>query len=237
MLIFPAIDLYNGCAVRLLHGDYAQMTVYSENPLEVAADFAKCGAKWVHMVDLEGAKDGTTPHLPLVQQVKAETGLKVEVGGGIRSRETIAAYLDAGIDRVILGTSAITDPELLEWAVGTYGERIAVGVDIKDGRPAIKGWLEQADITADELFERLQKLQVATVICTDISRDGAMRGANRELYADLAARYGMDIIASGGVSDMGDVRALSELGLYGGIIGRAYYNGAINLAEAVEAVQ
>ncbi|MBQ6842581.1 MAG: 1-(5-phosphoribosyl)-5-((5-phosphoribosylamino)methylideneamino)imidazole-4-carboxamide isomerase, partial [Firmicutes bacterium] len=183
MLIFPAIDLYNGCAVRLLHGDYAQMTVYSENPLEVAADFAKCGAKWVHMVDLAGAKDGTTPHLPLVQQVKAETGLKVEVGGGIRSRETIAAYLDAGIDRVILGTSAITDPELLEWAVATYGERIAVGVDIKDGRPAIKGWLEQADITADELFERLQKLQVATVICTDISRDGAMRGANRELYA------------------------------------------------------
>ncbi|MBQ3112445.1 MAG: 1-(5-phosphoribosyl)-5-[Firmicutes bacterium] len=237
MLIFPAIDLYNGCAVRLLHGDYAQMTVYSENPLEVAADFAKCGAKWVHMVDLAGAKDGTTPHLPLVQQVKAETGLKVEVGGGIRSRETIAAYLDAGIDRVILGTSAITDPELLEWAVATYGERIAVGVDIKDGRPAIKGWLEQADITADELFERLQKLQVATVICTDISRDGAMRGANRELYADLAARYGMDIIASGGVSDMGDVRALHELGLYGAIIGRAYYNGAINLAEAVEAVQ
>ncbi|MBR7113901.1 MAG: 1-(5-phosphoribosyl)-5-[Firmicutes bacterium] len=237
MLIFPAIDLYNGCAVRLLHGDYAQMTVYSENPLEVAADFAKCGAKWVHMVDLAGAKDGTTPHLPLVQQVKAETGLKVEVGGGIRSRETIAAYLDAGIDRVILGTSAITAPELLEWAVATYGERIAVGVDIKDGRPAIKGWLEQADITADELFERLQKLQVATVICTDISRDGAMRGANRELYADLAARYGMDIIASGGVSDMGDVRALHELGLYGAIIGRAYYNGAINLAEAVEAVQ
>ncbi|MBR6824491.1 MAG: 1-(5-phosphoribosyl)-5-[Firmicutes bacterium] len=237
MLIFPAIDLYNGCAVRLLHGDYAQMTVYSENPLEVAADFAKCGAKWVHMVDLAGAKDGTTPHLPLVQQVKAETGLKVEVGGGIRSRETIAAYLDAGIDRVILGTSAITDPELLEWAVATYGERIAVGVDIKDGRPAIKGWLEQADITADELFERLQKLQVATVICTDISRDGAMRGANRELYADLAARYGMDIIASGGVSDMGDVCALHELGLYGAIIGRAYYNGAINLAEAVEAVQ
>ena len=234
MKIFPAIDLYGGKAVRLYKGDYAQMTVYSDDPLSVARDFEKCGATHIHMVDLEGAKDGTTPNLGVVCRIARETSLFTEIGGGIRSMETVRAYLENGVDRVILGTSAVTDEAFLREAVAAYGERIAVGADLRDGRVAIKGWLEDSGIKAHDFFAKMQTIGVKTVICTDISRDGAMRGTNRELYRELSERYAMNIVASGGVSSIEDVRALSEMGLYGAIIGKAYYTGDVSLPEAVE---
>jgi len=233
MRIFPAIDIYGGRAVRLLHGDYAKMTVYSDNPLEIAQDFIACGAQNIHIVDLEGAKTGETPNLELIAKIAA-CGLFAEVGGGIRSEEVAARYLDAGVQRVILGTAAVTDPALLERLVARYGERIAVSVDVKDGYAAIRGWQEQSALTCDALCERLQAAGVKTVICTDISRDGAMRGTNRALYADLTKRYAMNFIASGGVSSMEDVIALRDMNVYGAIIGKAYYTGAIDLKKAIE---
>ena len=233
MKLFPAIDLYGGQAVRLLHGDYQQMTVYSSDPCGVAKDFIACGAENIHIVDLEGAKDGTTPNLQLIEKI-ASLGLFVEVGGGIRSEEIAARYLSSGVGRVILGTAAVTDPALLEDLVKKYGEKIAVSVDLKDGYAAIRGWQEKSPLTCDQLMQRLQDTGVATVICTDISRDGAMRGTNHALYADLNARYRMDFIASGGVSSMKDVTALADSGIYSAIIGKAYYTGAIDLRKAIE---
>ena len=233
MELFPAIDLYEGKAVRLLHGNYADMTVYSENPLLIAQDFISCGAKNIHIVDLEGAKDGTTPNLELISKI-VSCGLFAEVGGGIRTEDVAARYLDAGVGRVILGTAAVTDPELLDRLVKRFGERIAVSVDVKDGYVAIKGWQENSSLSCDALCQRLQDTGVKTVICTDISRDGAMRGTNRQLYADLGKRYAMDFIASGGVSSMEDVIALRDMHVYGAIIGKAYYTGAIDLKKAIE---
>ena len=234
MLIYPAIDLYDGKAVRLYKGDYAQMTVYSENPCDVAADFLRSGATHIHLVDLEGAKDGTTPNFEVVKSIKATTGLFCEIGGGIRSMETIAKYLDAGIDRVILGTAAVTSPGFVKEAVKAYGEKIAVGIDIKDGFVAIKGWTENSSLEAFDFAARMQDIGVKTLICTDISRDGAMQGANHDLYCRLSEKFSMDIIASGGVSSIDDVKRLRALDIHGAIIGKAYYTGAIDLAEAVE---
>lgn len=234
MIIFPAIDLYNGCAVRLYKGDYQNMTVYSEDPLTVARDFEAAGATHIHMVDLEGAKDGTTPNLSVVERIARKTSLFVEIGGGVRSMETVRAYLSAGISRVILGTAAVTDEDFLREAVAEYGERIAVGADVRDGYIAIKGWLETSALTLEDFLSRMQKIGVKTVICTDISRDGAMMGTNRALYSELSKKFSLDVVASGGVSSIEDVRALRELNLYGAIIGKAYYTGAIDLGEAIE---
>ncbi|MBE6627878.1 MAG: 1-(5-phosphoribosyl)-5-[(5-phosphoribosylamino)methylideneamino]imidazole-4-carboxamide isomerase [Ruminococcaceae bacterium] len=234
MLIFPAIDLYEGKAVRLLRGDYAQMTVYSEHPEEIALDFANAGAKWIHLVDLEGAKSGSTPNLETVKRIVAASGLSAEVGGGIRSMETVKTYLDAGVSRVILGTAAVTDEDFLREALAAYGEKIAVGVDIKDGKVAIKGWTVASELDAIPFCEKLQKLGVRTVICTDISKDGAMMGTNHALYRELSRRFDLQIIASGGVSSMEDVEKLAKLDLYGAIIGKAYYTGAIDLPRAIE---
>ena len=234
MLIYPAIDLYDGKAVRLFKGDYQNMTVYSENPIEIARDFENAGATCIHMVDLEGARDGTTPNLSIVRQVAQETNLFVEIGGGIRSMETVDAYFSAGVDRIILGTAAVNDPDFLHRAVAKYGEKIAVGADVKDGYIAIKGWLEQSRLTLDAFLEKMEALGIKNVICTDISRDGAMRGTNLELYRELSRKYKMDITASGGVSTLEDVRQLRRMDLYGAIIGKAYYIGAIDLKEAIE---
>ncbi len=234
MNIFPAIDLYDRKAVRLYKGNYAEMTVYSENPIEIARDFEAAGAKFIHMVDLEGARDGTTPNLAIVAEVARETSLFVEIGGGIRDMETVERYLSVGVGRVILGTAAVTDRDFLTRAVRQYGEKIAVGADVKDGMIAIKGWLEQSAYTLEAFLDEMQRLGVRTVICTDISKDGAMVGTNRELYRTLNARYDLDIVASGGVSSMEDVLALRDMGLYGAIIGKAYYTGAIDLKTAVE---
>lgn len=234
MLIYPAIDLYNGKAVRLFKGDYAQMTVYSDDPPAIAEDFAKCGATHMHIVDLEGAKNGTTPNFETILEIKRRGGLFCEVGGGIRNMETIDRYLSAGIDRVILGTAAVTEPGFVEAAVAKHGEKIAVGIDIKDGYVAIKGWTEKSALTAFEFCERLQSIGVRTLICTDISRDGAMKGTNHSLYQQLMEKYSMQIIASGGVSSMEDVERLAANNTYGAIIGKAYYTGAINLKQAIE---
>ncbi len=234
MIIYPAIDLYDGKAVRLLKGDYDAMTVYSTNPTEVALDFRRQGATHIHLVDLEGAKDGTTPNLEIVKSIIAEAGLFTEIGGGIRSMKTIDTYLSAGADRVILGTAAVKNPDLLRAACRRYGEKIAVGIDMKDGMIAIHGWTETTSLDGMKFCRIIQQLGVKTVICTDISRDGAMRGANHELYRTLSKEFDMNIIASGGVSSMEDVKELSGLGIHGAIIGRAYYTGAIQLAEAIE---
>ena len=233
MLIFPAIDLYGGSAVRLFKGDYNQMTVYSTDPLSVAKDFEAKGATYIHMVDLEGAKDGTTPNLSVVSAIAQNTSLRVEIGGGIRSMETVDKYISAGVYRVILGTAAINDRPFLEAALEKYGEKIAVGADVKDGFVAIKGWLETSSVSCEEFFSDMEKLGVRTVICTDISKDGAMRGTNRTLYKTLSERFSVDIVASGGVSSMEDIKALRDMQLYGAIVGKAYYVGAIDLSEAI----
>ncbi len=237
MLIFPAIDLYGGKAVRLYKGDYQQMTVYSDDPMSVARDFEKKGAKWVHLVDLEGAKNGTTPNINVVSAIARETSLSCEIGGGIRNMETVEKYFDAGVSRVILGTAAVTDEEFLRTAVAKYGEKIAVGVDIKDSMVAIKGWIEKSEYDAFDFCEKMQKIGVKTIICTDISKDGAMKGANHALYRSLSERFDMQIVASGGVSSMKDVEKLAALNIYGAIIGKAYYTGAIDLKSAIEKEQ
>lgn len=234
MLIFPAIDLLEGQAVRLLKGDYTQKTVYSDDPLQVAKDFKQQGASCIHIVDLEGARDGTTPNLPIVCAIKEETGLFCEIGGGIRSMDVIKRYIDAGIDRVILGTAAVADRELLQNAVAQYGEKIAVGVDIKDGKVAVKGWLIDSGLDAFAFCREMVARGIKTLICTDISKDGAMQGTNRELYRELSKEFSVQITASGGVSTIDDVKALRNMDLYGAIIGKAYYTKAIDLAEAIE---
>ena len=234
MLIYPAIDLFDGKAVRLYKGDYAQMTVYSDDPVSVALDFQNSGARWIHLVDLQGAKSGNTDNLSTIRAIQKATNLRCEVGGGIRNMETVETYLTAGIDRVILGTAAVTDNTFLQEAVQRWGEKIAVGIDIKDGFVAIKGWTEKSLLTAEEFFRHVQSVGVRTCICTDISRDGAMQGTNHALYRSLSQAYHMNIIASGGVSTLEDVKILARLGLHGAIIGKAYYTGAIDLKTAIE---
>ena len=233
MIIFPAIDLYNKKAVRLYKGNYEEMTVYSDNPIEIARDFERAGATHVHLVDLEGAKDGTTPNIEIVRQIAQETSLFCEIGGGIRSIETIEKYVAAGVDRVIIGTAAVTDRAFLDEAITRYKDKIAVGADFRDGYIAIRGWLEQTEFTLDAFLREMKEAGVRTVIITDISKDGAMQGTNLELYQRLSREYSLDITASGGVSSIDDVKKLREMDMYGAIIGKAYYIGKIDLSEAI----
>lgn len=233
MNIFPAIDIIDGKAVRLERGDYARMTVYSDSPLEVAKSFEAAGARFLHVVDLEGAKDGTTPNLDVIVKIISETSLKVEVGGGIRSLEVLDAYINAGVYRVILGTAAVSSPEFLEAALAKYGEKVAVGVDLSAGMVAIKGWREVSALSCDEFFTRLEGLGVKTVICTDISKDGLLGGTNIELYKALSEKFSIDIIASGGVTSLDDVRKLRAMNMYGAILGKALYAKRIDLREAL----
>ena len=234
MIVFPAIDLYEGKAVRLYKGDYTKMTVYGEHPEEIALDFAAKGATHAHLVDLEGAKNGTTPNLDTVLRLKEAAGLFCEIGGGIRSMETVKTYLSAGLDRVILGTAAVENPSFLRAAVDAYGEQIAVGVDVRDGYVAVKGWTEKSALHFMDFCREMEQAGVKTLICTDISRDGAMRGTNREMYRELSERLGLRITASGGVSSLEDVAELRKMNLYGAIIGKAYYTGDIDLKKALE---
>ena len=234
MQLYPAIDLYDKKAVRLFKGDYSKMTVYSNDPLSVALDFESKGAKYIHLVDLEGAKDGTTPNLDVVKSIANNTNLFVEIGGGIRDMQRIEEYLNNGVDRVILGTAAVNDREFLIEALKKYGEKIAVGVDVKDGYVAIKGWVEKSHYSGFEFCKMMQDLGVKTIICTDISKDGAMQGTNVNLYQRLSKELSLDIIASGGVSSYEDILALKELGIHGAIIGKAYYVGAIDLEVALK---
>lgn len=234
MKLFPAIDLYDGRAVRLMRGEYDKMTVYSDNPPAQARIFKEAGAEYLHVVDLEGARDGGTPNFEAVVTLIRESELGVEVGGGIRDRETAQKYCEAGAMRVILGTAAAASPELVRELVRDYGDRIAVGVDIRDGFVAVKGWTELTEHRVYDFCASMQDIGVRTIICTDISKDGLLSGTNLPLYSELSSRLSLDLIASGGVSTLEDVRAVRDMGLYGCILGRALYTGGINLAAAVE---
>lgn len=234
MVIYPAIDIYEGKAVRLYKGDYAQMTVYHDDPTVVADDFVDKGATYIHMVDLEGAKSGTTPNLATICAVKEKTGLFCQVGGGIRSMDTVKTYLDAGLDRVILGTAAVSDPDFAKAAVDAYGEKIAIGVDIRDGYVAVKGWTEKSQLEAFAFCKQMESIGIRTVICTDISKDGAMQGPNHDLYRKMSKELSMQIIASGGVSSIDDIRRLALMDIHGAIVGKAYYTGAVDLKQAIE---
>ncbi len=233
MKLFPAIDMIGGKAVRLVRGDYAQMTVYSDDPVSVARSFAEAGATCMHMVDLEGARDGGCPNLDTIRRIVQDTELFVEVGGGIRDAQTVETYLSAGVGRVILGTAAVTNPAFLDDMLRQHGERIAVGVDIRDGYVAIKGWTELSEMTCFDFCADLERRGVRTVICTDISKDGLLGGTNTELYADMSRRFSMQLVASGGVSSLSDVERLTDMGLYGAILGKALYTGHIDLKEAL----
>jgi len=234
MKIFPAIDLYSGKAVRLYKGDYDNMTIYSDNPLEIALDFKKQGADNIHIVDLEGAKTGETPNIDVIRNIVMNTQMFTEVGGGIRSMEVIRKYIDIGVNRVILGTAAVTDENFLIDALNTYSDKIAVGVDIKDGYVAIKGWTEKSQYSFTEFMQKMQDLGVKTIICTDISKDGAMQGTNISLYKEISDKFSIDIIASGGVSSIEDINKLHAMNMHGAIIGKAYYTNSISLKEAIE---
>ncbi len=235
MIIFPATDIIAGRAVRLVKGDYDKMTVYG-NPLDFALRFQQAGAEYLHAVDLEGARDGGTPNFDTVKEIVEKTTLKVEIGGGVRDMKTVEKYLSAGVFRVIVGTAAVTEPEFLEAAVKKYGEKIAVGADLRDGNVSIKGWRSDSGLGVYEFFDRLEALGVKTVICTDISKDGLLSGTNVEMYRDLSSKYSVDITASGGVSTLEDIKALREMGLYGAILGKALYTGDLSLTAAIAAV-
>lgn len=237
MVLFPAIDILDGKAVRLFKGDYNQVTIYSERPWEFAEDFVAKGCSAIHIVDLDGAKTGQTVNLETVRRIAQVKGLYSEIGGGIRNMETVERYLDAGIDRVILGTAALKDPDFLRSAVKQYANRIAVGVDLNNGKVAVKGWLETTQKDGIEFMKELEDLGVKSVIVTDISRDGAMKGTNLDLYKRLSQEVSLKVTASGGVSTLDDVKALRALNVYGAIIGKAYYTGAVKLEEALEAAK
>lgn len=234
MKIFPAIDIIDGKAVRLFKGDYAKMTVYNDDPLCVARDIEKKGSKHIHLVDLDGAKSGATPNINVIERIVKNTDLFTELGGGIRSMETVDKYLNIGVNRVIIGTAAVTDRDFLLKAIEKYGERIAVGVDIKDGFVAIKGWMEKSSLEYEKFIGDIQNIGVKTAIITDISKDGAMKGTNRKLYEDISEKFSINVVASGGVSTIDDVKALSAMGIYGAIIGKAFYIGQIDLSRAIE---
>ena len=232
MILLPAIDLFGGKAVRLTKGDYAQMTVYHDTPRLVAEEFKRLGAEYIHVVDLEGAKDGTTPNLDTVRDILS-VGLPVEVGGGIRTDEVAERYLSLGVSRIILGTAAVRDRDFLLRTVKKWGEKVAVGVDIKDGKVAVSGWTETC-MPYREFLSYLEEIGVKTVIVTDISKDGLLQGANHELYAELSRDYSFSVVASGGVSSQDDVKRLADARLYGAIVGKAYYTGAIDLKLAIK---
>lgn len=234
MNIFPAIDLINGQVVRLLKGDYNKVTVYGNDPLSVAKDFERDGAEFIHIVDLDAAKDGSIHNFDIVKSICDNTNLKVEIGGGIRSEEVIKKYIDAGVYRVILGTIAIKKPDFTKEMIKKYGDKIAIGVDIKDNMVAIHGWTEVSSISCDELFSDLEVAGASCVICTDISKDGAMCGTNLSLYKELSEKFSIDIVASGGVSSMDDIKVLKSMNIYGAILGKALYTGAVDLKTAIE---
>jgi len=237
MHIFPAIDLCGGQVVRLYKGDYNQKTVYSDDPAAYARAFYEAGAEYLHLVDLDGAKAGRAVNLDLISDVIRQSCLKVEVGGGIRTEETVKQYVDIGVFRVILGTAALQDRPFLVRMVETYGDKIAVGVDIRDGMVATHGWTETSTVPCMEFCHWLESIGVSAIICTDISKDGAMAGTNLGLYREMMGQLNMQITASGGVSSLADVRALAADNLYGAILGKALYTGDVDLKDALAAAK
>jgi phosphoribosylformimino-5-aminoimidazole carboxamide ribotide isomerase len=237
MVILPAIDLRDGKVVRLLKGDYNKMTVYGDDPLAVARSFKAAGAEWLHTVDLDGAKDGDTPNFKIISEITLNSGLKVEVGGGIRSMKTVKNYISAGVSRVIIGTAAVTNPDFLADAVSEYGDKVAVGIDVLNEHVAIHGWTETTSETMLDFCLKMENIGVQTVICTDISKDGAMQGANHDMYRILSDKTRMNIIASGGVSSLEDVSILAKTGVWGAILGKAIYTGAVSVGDAIAAAE
>lgn len=237
MILYPAIDLIGGQAVRLLRGDYAQMTVYDQDPVQTALRFEQAGAEHLHLVDLEGARDGAPRQMDVIRAIAGNTHLEIEAGGGIRDMAAIEGLLHIGVRHVILGTAALKDAALLKNACAAFGGRIVVGVDVKDGFVAVQGWAEISAVRLDEFLRRLNDIGVSRVICTDIGRDGTMGGANAQLYQDMLSLSPIPVTASGGVSSLAEIRKLSRMGLHSAIIGRALYEGKINLKEAIESME
>ncbi len=234
MIILPAIDICGGQCVRLLRGDFGTAEKVAEDPLETALSFRAAGADWLHMVDLDGAKAGRPVNTAIFTQAAEKSGLKVEVGGGIRSMETVEAYLAAGVSRVILGSAALSNPALVAEAAGRYGDRIAVGIDAKNRMVSADGWLNDSQVDFIELAKRVEQMGVGCIIFTDISKDGTLTGPNLEQLEELCRAVGCRVIASGGISDIRDIRALRQLDVYGAICGKSLYSGRLDLAEAIK---
>ncbi|MBC1546578.1 1-(5-phosphoribosyl)-5-[(5-phosphoribosylamino)methylideneamino]imidazole-4-carboxamide isomerase [Listeria sp. FSL L7-1435] len=237
MQIFPAIDLKNGQCVRLFQGDFSKQTVVNEDPIAQAKAFAADGATYLHIVDLDGALEGRPVNLEIIQKMKQSAKVPVQVGGGIRSMAQVDYYLESGIDRVIIGSAALTEPDFLRAAVQKYGPKIAAGIDAKNGFVATSGWLDVSQVSYLDLAKRMEEMDVETIIYTDISRDGTLTGPNLEQMAALQKHVSINLVASGGVSSRTDLEALAKLGLYGAIAGKALYNGHISMSDVVEVEQ
>lgn len=237
MQIYPAIDLKNKQVVRLYKGDYAKVTVYSDNPVATALSFKEAGVGNIHLVDLDGAKEGSPVNYGVIKDIVSETQLFAEVGGGIRDMRRIENYLKAGAGRVILGTAALENPDFLAEAVKEFGSSVAVGIDAKDGKVATRGWLDVSDTDAAEFAVRVRDAGVKTVIYTDISKDGTLSGTNMEVYGKLVKIGGLNVIASGGITYIDEIRQLARVGVYGAILGKALYAGLLNLADALRAAE
>ena len=237
MKILPAIDIRDGRAVRLLRGDYDKMTVYNDDPVSVAQGFSSCGAKYLHVVDLDGAKDAKMTNKDIFLDVAKNTKLKVEVGGGIRTPEAAEMYLAGGVERVIIGSAAVKDPALVKTLVKEYGEHIAVGIDAKNGMVATEGWLETSDVRFTDLAKAMADIGVKYIIFTDISKDGTLQGVNAEQLDEINKACSANIIASGGVKNIEDIKKCCELGLYGAICGKSIYSGTLDLREAIKCAQ
>lgn len=234
MELFPAIDIRGAKVVRLTKGDYDVMKVYRDNPTEVAEEFLKAGANNLHVVDLDGARDGSLANFDSIKALANTKGLFIEVGGGIRNMERIEGYLNLGVGRVILGTAAVKNYPFVEQAVKEFGDAIAVGVDAKDGMVAVSGWEEVTTTDSFEFCKRLRDTGVKTVIYTDISKDGAMSGTNLEVYKKLSEIKGLDIVASGGITFESEIQTLRNMGTYGAILGKALYEGKLDLSRAIK---
>ncbi|MCI8359823.1 MAG: 1-(5-phosphoribosyl)-5-[(5-phosphoribosylamino)methylideneamino]imidazole-4-carboxamide isomerase [Clostridiales bacterium] len=233
MIILPAIDICGGQCVRLLRGDFGTAEKVAEDPLETALSFQAAGARWLHMVDLDGAKAGRPVNAAIFTQAAEKSGLKVEVGGGIRSMDTVERYLAAGVSRVILGSAALSDPALVRDAAGRYGDKIAVGIDAKNRMVSADGWLKDSTVDFVELAKRMEQMGVGCVIFTDISKDGTLSGPNLEQLDELSRAVSCKVVASGGISNIDDIKALRSLGLYGAICGKSLYSGRLDLAQAI----
>lgn len=234
MHILPAIDLRGGNVVRLFRGDYGKEKIYSDSPLSVAKSFEEKGASQLHTVDLDGALSGGNENFDKIAEIIKNTNLSVEIGGGIRDMRAVEKYISVGAARVIIGTAAVKNPDFLKQAVSEYGDKIAVGVDIKGDKVATHGWTVTSDENYKDFCKKLQDTGVKTVICTDISKDGAMSGTNRTLYKELCSNFTMNFIASGGISTLDDLRAVKAAGVWGAILGKALYTGDVDLSAALE---
>lgn len=239
MLLIPAIDLKNGEAVRLYKGDYNQKIVYSSSPDEIAKSFEEMGADYLHVVDLDGAKDAKATNLKTIKKIRDSISIPMELGGGIRNMETVDLYLnEVGVNRVILGTAAINDPKFLKAALKKYGpQRIVVGVDIKDGYVSTSGWLETSEVYYIDFLKDLESIGVKIIVCTDISKDGTLTGPSFDVYQKIKENTNLDFVVSGGVKDKEDIYKVNELGYYGCIVGKAYYEGKIDLKEVISCLQ